>query len=89
VEAVKYFNVSGPCFPAWHYMVPTSLLAVTRHLTGTGKYAALRFSCQRGEAFGDDVPDAEAAVLAAITDAARLVRLPEELMPPDPCGASR
>ncbi len=41
------------------------------------------FSCESGEPAGDDYGAAELQVLSAIRSAARAMRLPAELMPPD------
>jgi hypothetical protein len=45
---------------------------------------ALRLSCERAEAWGDDIEAAELAVLDAIRGEAAARRLPSESLPPDP-----
>ena len=61
----------------------TTLRALARALTARGEYAALHFSCERGEAAGDDYAAAQQAVLTSIRQWARN-DLPMELRPPDP-----
>jgi len=60
----------------------TSLRAIARELTAEGRYAALHFSCEAGQAMGDDYGAVEAAVWAAIRGAAS-EDLPAPLRPPD------
>ena len=107
---MRYFNVTGSCDPARHYMIPaerrlpgsealiakqayfvvhaprqtgktTAMKALARRLTGEGRYAALRFSCQNAGIFSDDVGAAEKTVWAMIEESARTA-FPEELRPP-------
>jgi hypothetical protein len=109
---VRFFNVSGPCDPRFHYMLPaierlpegpelvdrgsyfvvhaprqtgktTTLRALARELTAQGKYAALHFTCEVGEAAGDDLVMAQRFILTSIRMAATL-ELPRELRPPSP-----
>jgi hypothetical protein len=61
----------------------TTLAALARALTAQGRYAALRFSCEAGEAAGDDYGAAQRAILQSIRRWARN-ELPSELLPPDP-----
>ena len=82
-----------PLVEGWHYFVvhaprqtgkTTTLRALARELTAAGQYAALWFSCERGEAADDDYGAAELQVLGAIRREARIARLPAPFMPPDP-----
>jgi hypothetical protein len=61
----------------------TTMTALTRQLTAEGKRVALRFSCERGEPWGDDIAAVELAVLDSIRQAAGVL-LPAEFRPPDP-----
>ncbi|MGH3280225.1 MAG: ATP-binding protein [Trebonia sp.] len=61
----------------------TTMTALAWELTAAGERVALRFSCERGEALGEDVAAVEHAVLESINQAA-FVLLPPELRPPDP-----
>ena len=61
----------------------TTLMALCRELTEVGTHTALHFSCEAGEAAGDDYKAAEAAIIDAITEAAANA-LPEALRPPAP-----
>ena len=61
----------------------TTLMALCRELTEAGTHTALHFSCEAGEAAGDDYKAAEAAIIDAITEAAANA-LPEALRPPAP-----
>src|SRR5688572_30514054 len=106
----RWFNISGPCDPANHYMRPavgrlpdlqflverecyfavfahplmgktTALRSLAQQLTASGRYAALHFSCEEGEAAGDNLAEAQRAILARIRRSAELY-LPTELHPP-------
>jgi hypothetical protein len=59
----------------------TALRALAEELTASGRYAALLFSCEEGEVAGDDVVEAQRALLARIRRSAELY-LPTELHPP-------
>jgi hypothetical protein len=59
----------------------TTLSALADELTATGGYAALHFSCELGEAHGDDFGGALRDVLAEIRDRAEAA-LPADLRPP-------
>ncbi len=59
----------------------TTLRALAEELTASGRYAALLFSCEEGEAAGDDLAEAQRALLARIRRSAELY-LPTELHPP-------
>ena len=62
----------------------TSLEALSRELTVAGTHVALRVSCASAKGVGDDVGAVGAEILGAIRGAARGLRLPTELLPPDP-----
>ncbi len=59
----------------------TALRALAAELTASGGYAALYFSCEFGEAAGDDYRAAERSILQEIRDRADTT-LPENLRPP-------
>ncbi len=59
----------------------TALIALADRLTAEGKYAALYFSCEAGQAAGDDYPAAQRGILDEIRTRAS-VALPSELQPP-------
>jgi hypothetical protein len=80
VEGGYYFVVHAPRQTG----KTTTLAAVAGSLLAEGRYVALRFSCESGQAVKDDYVEAQRAVLDAIADAARNARLPAELAPPDP-----
>jgi hypothetical protein len=77
VERGMYFMVHAPRQTG----KTTTLMALARQLTASGKYAALHFSCEAGEVPEDDYVEAQRAVLTAIRMMAR-VTLPAELQPP-------
>ncbi|KLL10364.1 hypothetical protein [Protofrankia coriariae] len=55
--------------------------ALANELTAAGRYAALHFSCELGEAVGDDYGAAQLGILGEIRRRAELA-LPAELRPP-------
>lgn len=59
----------------------TALRALAEELTASGRYATLHFSCEEGEAAGDDFAEAQRAILSRIRRSAELY-LPPELRPP-------
>ena len=59
----------------------TTLRALADELTATGEYAALHFSCEVGEAAGDNYGGAQRGVLSRIRGRAETA-LPPELRPP-------
>ncbi len=61
----------------------TTLWALARAITAEGTYAAIHFSCESGEAAGDDYGAAQRAVLDSIMSEAE-DELPAELWPPQP-----
>ncbi len=106
----RRFNTTGPCNPAWHYMIPagsrlpkamelvdqggyfvvhaprqtgktTTLRALAEQLLASGRFAALHFSCESGEAAGDDFGEAQRAILSVLRHEAESF-LPAELQPP-------
>ena len=66
----------------------TTLRALARALTEEGEYAALHFSCETGQAAGDDESAAQRAVLGTMRLQARLDLPDETLRPPDPSPAA-
>jgi len=78
VENMDYFGVHAPRQTG----KTTTLIALARELTASGKYAAVHFSCEMGEVAGDDFSAAEKIVLSRITSEARYA-LPEVLHPPE------
>lgn len=65
----------------------TTLLALAGELTAGGRYAALRFSCEAGRAWGDDIASATRAVLDRARADAESNLLAELLPPPWPRAA--
>ena len=57
--------------------------ALAKQLTGEGRFAALRFSCARGQPLNDDIAKAEEAIIQSIIYSARF-HLPEDLQCPNP-----
>ncbi|MCK9902155.1 AAA family ATPase [Frankia sp. Cpl3] len=77
VEQEAYFVVHAPRQTG----KTTTLRALAEELTASGRYAALWFSCETGQARADDVGAATRGILDQITDEARYA-LPPELNPP-------
>jgi hypothetical protein len=77
VEQMGYFVVHAPRQTG----KTTALQALARELTASGRYAALHFTCEEGEAAGDDYGSAQRALLRTLTLFAQL-NLPPELHPP-------
>ncbi|WP_437714880.1 ATP-binding protein [Sorangium sp. So ce448] len=77
VEQMGYFVVHAPRQTG----KTTALRALARRLTAAGRFAALLFSCEEGEAWGDDIGSAQRAILREI-DLQAEVELPAELRPP-------
>lgn len=76
----------------WEYFVvhaprqtgkTTTIRALARNLTSTGRYAALTVSCEQAGAVGEDIGAASAEILDAIRNAAEQ-ELPADLRPPSP-----
>ena len=65
----------------------TAMTGLAHELTATGERVALRFSCERGEALGEDIAAVESAVLESISQAA-FVLLPLQLRPPTPWASA-
>lgn len=79
IERGLYFVVHAPRQTG----KTTTMTALARQLTAEGKHVALRFSCERGEPWGDDIAAVELGVLDSIRQAANVL-LPAEFRPPDP-----
>ncbi len=77
VEQMGYFVVHAPRQTG----KTTALRSLARQLTASGRYAALHFSCEEGEAAGDNYGSAQRAVLRTLALFAQL-DLPAELRPP-------
>ncbi len=80
VEDEAYFVVHAPRQTG----KTTAIRALAEELTASGQYAALRFSCEVGEPFGDDVGAAQRGVLDRIRDRAESALPPEWRPPPWP-----
>ncbi|MDY7226491.1 ATP-binding protein [Hyalangium rubrum] len=59
----------------------TTLRVLADQLTGSGRYAALYFSCEEGEVAGDDFASAQRTILRELQRRAELA-LPADLRPP-------
>jgi hypothetical protein len=59
----------------------TALRALAEELTASGRYAALQFSCEAGEPYGDDFGGAQRTILGEVRSEAG-VSFPPELQPP-------
>ena len=77
VEQMGYFVVHAPRQTG----KTTALMALAQGLTASGRHAALHFSCEAGEAAGDDFGAAERIVLSSLRRNAELF-LPDPLRPP-------
>jgi hypothetical protein len=77
VERQGYFVVHAPRQTG----KTTTLLALADELTRSGRYAALRFSCETGQALGDNIGEASRTILTAVRSSAENL-LPKELWPP-------
>jgi hypothetical protein len=62
----------------------TSLEALAHELTSAGTHVALRVSCASAKGVVGDVGAVELNILGAIRGTARNLRLPAEMLPPDP-----
>ena len=80
VEAGRYFIVHAPRQTG----KTTTLSALAEDLAAGARHVALRFSCERAEATGDDYGAAELQLLDAIRQEARTRHLRAEWLPPDP-----
>jgi hypothetical protein len=80
VEGGQYFIVHAPRQTG----KTTTLAALAAQLTAEGRHVALRLSCERAEAWDDDIEAAELAILDAIRGEATARRLPSQFRPPDP-----
>lgn len=80
IDSEHYFVVHAPRQTG----KTTTLEALAKQLTLEGRYAALKFSCEEGQAFQDDIGKVEEALMLSISRAAEL-HLPQELRcPPFP-----
>jgi hypothetical protein len=79
IEAGRYFIVHAPRQTG----KTTTMNSLARQLTGEGRHVVLRFSCEAGEPWNDDIAAAELTVLNSISQAARFL-LPAEFRPPEP-----
>jgi hypothetical protein len=77
VEQLGYFVVHAPRQTG----KTTALRALARQLTASGRYTALHFTCEEGEAAGDDYGSAQRSLLRTMALFAQL-ELPPELRPP-------
>jgi hypothetical protein len=77
VDQMGYFVVHAPRQTG----KTTTLRALAEELTADGEYTALHFSCELGEALGDDIGGAQRGVLQEIRSRARIA-LPLDLRPP-------
>jgi hypothetical protein len=80
IRACGYFVVHAPRQTG----KTTTLAALAEQLTAKGTHVAVHFSCEAGEAMGDDYVAAQQVVLYAIRREAERLGLPAELLPPDP-----
>ncbi len=78
VDGGHYFVVHAPRQTG----KTTALAALARDLTASGRYAALRFSCESAEPAGEDYGRAEELVLEGIRQSAEAGWFPDELAPP-------
>jgi hypothetical protein len=76
IEQAAYFVVHAPRQTG----KTTTLIALARALTAQGRYAALYFTCEAGEALGEDVGRVEQIVWQSILNHA-ITDLPAELQP--------
>lgn len=61
VEQLGYFVVHAPRQTG----KTTALIALAANLTASGRYAALLFSCEDGEPWGEDIGSAQRAILGS------------------------
>lgn len=83
VEAGRFFVVHAPRQTG----KTTAMNSLAREVTAAGRHVALRFSCEAGEAWTDDIAATELAVLDSIHREARLW-LPPEFRPPTSWAAT-
>lgn len=80
IEEGRFFVVHAPRQTG----KTTTLAALAGRLTREGRHLAVRFSCERARAAGDDYAAAERMVLRAIRDAVIAGNVPADRMPPEP-----
>src|SRR5215470_9595483 len=78
VDRMGYFVVHAPRQTG----KTTAMRALARELTATGRYAALHFSCEPGQAAGDDYGAAQRGILDQIQLRAELALTPDLRPPP-------
>ena len=83
VDDLGYFVVHAPRQTG----KTTTLRALARELSAEGRHAALHFSCEAGQAAGDDYAAAQRAILDEIRRTAR-EELSDDLHPPEPWPAA-
>ncbi|HRI71641.1 MAG TPA: ATP-binding protein, partial [Polyangium sp.] len=77
IEQMNYFVVHAPRQTG----KTTTLIALAKELTASGKFAAVHFSCEQARVYPEDVRTAEYVILKSMAgDAAH--DLPKELCPP-------
>ncbi|WP_437938551.1 AAA family ATPase [Sorangium sp. So ce341] len=79
VDQSSYFVVHAPRQTG----KTTALRGLAERLNASGRYAAVLFSCEAGEAWGEDIASAERTVVSEMLRNAAAV-LPPELGPPPP-----
>ncbi|MEV4252005.1 hypothetical protein AB0J52_02425 [Spirillospora sp. NPDC049652] len=82
-EQGKYFVIHAPRQSG----KTTTVTLLTQALNATGRYAAVRFSCETIKTV-EDIGVAEERLLTALADAAEDFGVPVECRPPDPWPAS-
>jgi hypothetical protein len=83
VDQMGYFVVHAPRQTG----KTTALRALARELTAAGRYAALHFSCELGQAVGDDYGAAQRSILDEIRLRAELALTPDLHPPPWPSAS--
>jgi hypothetical protein len=78
VDQMGYFVVHAPRQTG----KTTALRALAQELTATGRYAALHFSCELGQAAGDDYGAAQRGILDEIRLRAEIALTPDLHPPP-------
>lgn len=80
IDRGQYFVVHAPRQTG----KTTTLASLAQHLTAEGKYLAVYFSCETGAAAGDNYSAAQDSLLEDLRNNAVEMRLPTDLLPPDP-----
>ena len=71
IDDKQYFVVHAPRQSG----KTTTLDALAKKLTAEGRYAALKFSCEEGQAFQDDIAKVEDALIHSLTKQHRCIFL--------------